>query len=53
MTDTAAKVATVEDAHRSIRVAITELKRANVNVPIALYRAAHALSYEIAERRPS
>jgi hypothetical protein len=50
MTDTAAKVTTVEDARRAIRAAITELKRANVDVPIALYRAAHALSYEVAER---
>jgi hypothetical protein len=53
MTDTAAKFATVEDAHRAIRAAITELKRANVDVPISLYRAAHALSREIADRRPS
>jgi hypothetical protein len=55
MTDsiTEKSIATVEDAHRAIRAAITELKRTNVDVPIWLYRAAHALSREIAERRPS
>jgi len=52
LSDTA-KIATIEDAHRAIRAAITELKAAGVEPPIALYRAAHALSYEIAERRPS
>lgn len=42
-----AKIATVEDAHNAIRQAIAAHRAAKVDVPIALYRAAHALSYEM------
>jgi hypothetical protein len=47
-------IAAVEDARRSILAAIAALKAAKVEVPIALYKAAHALrSYASVEgRRP-
>ena len=35
----------IKDAHEHVKQAIAELKAANVNVPLALHRAAHALSY--------
>jgi hypothetical protein len=44
-------VATIEDAYKAIKAAIAELKAAGIDVPMALYRAAHALSYEIEARR--
>jgi len=34
----------IKDAHEHVKQAIAELKAANVNVPLALHRAAHALS---------
>jgi hypothetical protein len=46
-------ISTIEAAHKLIRDTITALKAAGVDVPIALYRAAHALSYEIADRQKS
>jgi hypothetical protein len=47
------EISTIEDAHKAIRDAIAALKAAGVEVPLALYKAAHALSYEIANRRKS
>jgi hypothetical protein len=38
----------IEDAREHIAQAIAELKAANVTVPLALHRAAHALSYAAA-----
>ncbi len=35
----------IKDAHEHVKQAIAELKAANVTVPIALHRAAHALGY--------
>jgi hypothetical protein len=50
MTDTA-KVETIEDAARAVKQAIADLKAANIPIPAALYRAAHALHYAT-DRRP-
>jgi hypothetical protein len=41
----------VKDAHTAVRQAIAELKARGIEVPISLHRAAHALSYAMAERR--
>ncbi len=38
----------IKDAREHIAQAIAELKAANVTVPLALHRAAHALSYAVA-----
>ena len=35
----------IRDAHEHVKQAIAELKAAGVTVPIALHKAAHALSY--------
>ena len=40
----------VRDAREAVAGAIADLKAANVAVPVALHRAAHALSYAMASR---
>jgi hypothetical protein len=40
----------IKDAQEAIRQAIADLKAANITVPVSLHRAAHALSYAVAER---
>ena len=41
----------VKDAQAAVRQAIAELKARGIAVPISLHRAAHALSYAMAERQ--
>jgi hypothetical protein len=40
----------LRDAHEAIVRAIADLRALGITVPISLHRAAHALSYAIAER---
>jgi hypothetical protein len=40
----------VKDAQDAVARAIAELKAANVAIPVTLHRAAHALSYAMAQR---
>jgi hypothetical protein len=44
-------IATIEDVAQALKWAIAELKAAGIDVPLALYRAAHAVSCEIEARR--
>jgi hypothetical protein len=41
----------IKDAQEAIIRAIADLRAANLPVPISLHRAAHALSYAMAERQ--
>jgi len=41
----------IKDAREAVIRAIADLRAANLPVPISLHKAAHALSYAMAERR--
>ncbi len=43
----------IADAHAHVKQAIAELKAADVTVPIALYKAAHALRFKKTESKSS
>jgi hypothetical protein len=42
----------IKDAQEAVIRAIAELRAAKVPIPISLHRAAHALSYAMAEEEP-